>query len=175
MELSADAPDLPQPSRSLDERSTLLGMLDYHRAVLLRKSWNLDRAQLESTLPPSDLTIAGLVHHMAFVEEYWFRHLFAGLDEREPWAGVDWSVDPDWEMDIAPSLGHDLLVAQFERSIAESRDIVDATADLDQRGRIERGLDVNLRWILVHMVEEYARHCGHADLIRQSIDGQTGD
>ncbi len=152
-------------------------MLDYYRVVLVRKTWGLSDDQLAIPLPPSDMTLGGLLFHMALVEDHWFDHRFAGNDELEPWASVPWDDDPDWEFHTASQLTHDEVVEQFESSVGRSRSAVAAAESLDQLAALSRddGVSWNLRWILVHMIEEYARHCGHADLIRESIDATTGD
>ena len=152
-------------------------MLEYYRAVLLRKASGLTAEQLRRSLAPSDLTKAGLVMHMALVEDHWFDHRFAGNPEHEPWASADWEADVDSEMTLAATLGIDELFAQFDLSVARSRAAFGAANSLDQIAVLshEDGTPWSLRWIMVHMIEEYARHCGHADFIRQSIDGATGD
>lgn len=156
------------------ERATLVEFLDYYRDVLLRKAVGLTRAQLATTVGSSSLTLAGLLKHMALVEQGWFRECWLGEPPIEPWASVDWQARPDWELETAvddePQALADLYLAAIERSrhaIADSHDL-DATVE-------SRGRTISLRWILVHMIEEYARHCGHADLLRESIDGTTGD
>ena len=158
-----------------DEIANLTSFLDHHRRVLRAKAGGLDRADLQRTLPPSDLTLGGLVKHLAFVEDWWFgRHL---LDDQHPlWAGVDWAADPDWDWHSAADDTPEQLWALWEETVARSRAAVDQDPRPERlalRGRA--GRDLELRWILAHMVEEYARHNGHADLIRQSIDGSVGD
>ena len=177
MSAGADPPDLPDVGSLDDERTTLVSMLDFYRAVLVRKAWGLNDEQLATPIAPSDLTIGGLVLHMALVEDFWFDHRFCGHDELEPWAGAPWDDDPDWEFHTAHEWGHPDLVAQFEESVTRSRRAIVSADTLDQPAALERsdGTRWNLRWILVHMIEEYARHCGHADLIREAIDGTTGD
>jgi len=174
---TGDAPPLPQLDRSADEPTTLTEMLGFYRAVLVRKAWGLDDRQLSQPLTPSGITIGGLVLHMALVEDHWFDHRFHGNDEREPWASVPWDDDRDWEFHNAHQWSGDRLLAQFDESVERSRVVVSSAESLDQLARLTRddGTQWNLRWILVHMIEEYARHCGHADLIRESIDGATGD
>ena len=110
---------------------------------------------------------------MALVEQEWFRHRFEGKDEVEPWASLDWDADQDAEMTLAQTWPVEELFERYERSIAYSRSTTAATTSLDQLSeRPNRdGEHWSMRWILVHMIEEYARHCGHADLIREAIDG----
>lgn len=111
---------------------------------------------------------------MVAVEQNWFRVRFAGGEYGEPWNSLDFSTDKDAEMTIAETWSGDEVRSRFDETIAESRTIA-ANAGLDDLSvKADRdGNHWNLRWILVHMIEEYARHCGHADLIRESIDGDT--
>ena len=168
------APPPHDPDVTASERQTLIEFLDYYRAVLLRKAAGLDRAQLATRLGASSLTIGGLLKHMAFVEHGWFRECWLGEGLIEPWSGVDWQATPDWDLDSAagdsPTELHRLYLASIERSRAAIADAHDPDATVRYREQ-----PWSLRWILVHMIEEYARHCGHADLIRETIDGQTGD
>jgi uncharacterized damage-inducible protein DinB len=162
------------PDGTASERQTLIEFLDYYRAVLLRKAAGLDRAQLATRLGASSLTIGGLVKHMAFVEHGWFRECWLGEGLIEPWSAVDWEATPDWDhesaADDSPADLADLLLASIERSRAAIADEPDLAATVRYREQ-----SWSLRWILVHMIEEYARHCGHADLLRETIDGRTGD
>ena len=164
----------PDPPFAVDERETLVAFLDFYRAVLLRKAAGLTRAQLAVSIPPSDMTIGGLVKHMALVENSWFVCNWQGADRGEPWTSVDWDTDPDWDFHSAADDEPEQLLALYTTAIERSRaaiaDSHDLSATAESRGRV-----ISLRWILVHMIEEYARHCGHADLLRQSIDGATGD
>ena len=172
-----DAPELPETPRAADERTTLLTMLDYYRAVLIRKTCGLSDEQLATPLHVSDLTLGGLVLHMALVEDNWFDHRFRGNDPREPWASAPWAEDSDWEFHNVSDWTHTELLAQFETSVARSRAVIAATEHLDDVAtrRQRDGSGWSMRWILVHMIEEYARHCGHADYLRESLDGATGD
>ena len=166
----------PEPVRSAPERDTLVTFLDYFRSVLLRKAAGLDATQLATTLGPSTLTIGGLVKHMAFVEDHWFHNVLLGNDYPEPWASADWATSPDWEFDTASNDSPSELLGQFRASIARSDMAIASIPGLDSiAAKPSNGEPTSLRWILVHMIEEYARHCGHADLIRESIDGQSGD
>jgi uncharacterized damage-inducible protein DinB len=169
-------PLAPDPARNQAARDNLVSFLEYYRSVLIRKAVGLDSAQLAATLGRSSLTIGGLVKHMAFVEDHWFGHVLLGEEYPEPWASADWNTSPDWEFDTAPNDSPTELLAQYERSVERSRRALDAVDDLDAiAARPSHDQPVNVRWILVHLIEEYARHCGHADLIRESIDGRTGD
>ncbi len=165
-----------EPSTTANERDLLVAMLDYYRSVLLRKAAGLTQAQLATRHEPSTLTIGGLLKHMALVETHWFNDVWAGLPEPEPWSSVDWSSSPDWDFDTAAGDTPEQLQVLFEQAVGRSRALIAADLDLDQlaKGANRRGA-INLRWILVHMIEEYARHCGHADLMREAIDGATDD
>jgi uncharacterized damage-inducible protein DinB len=166
------------PALAGDERTTLTGFLDYHRDTLRMKVDGLTAEQLRATLPPSDMTLGGMLKHLAFVEHWWTSCVFLGQEYAEPWASVDWRSDADWDWHSAAEDGPEELRALFDAAVAAS-DAVVAAADLDQlsvrESRREAGERFSLRWILVHLIEEYARHNGHADLIRESIDGVTGE
>ena len=170
-----DRPPAPPIPLEADERTMLLAFLDFYRAELRDRAWGLDAAQLDRQHPPTTLTIARLLSHMAWVEEIWFRVRLDGDDFGDPWATLDWDADDDAEMTHGEQLGPDELVALYDRSIDDSNRRIAAATSLDQRsvGTNRDGDHWSLRWILVHMIEEYARHCGHADLIRESIDGDT--
>jgi hypothetical protein len=162
------------PSYAVDERQTLIEFLDYYRAVLIRKAVGLTKHQLATSVPPSELTLGGLVKHMALVEVSWFVQNWGGRPAGEPWDSVDWDADRDWDFHSAADDEPEQLLALYQASIDASRlaiaDSFDLSATAESRGRV-----ISLRWILVHMIEEYARHCGHADLIREAVDGATGD
>lgn len=156
-----------------DERTMLNGWLDYHRATLELKCAGLTDDQLrERSAPPSALSLLGLVRHMAEVERIWFRIRLAG----EP-IGYIWITDDDGDADFDGVDTADVREAfdayhaeiDAARAIVASHDTLDATFEHPRRGHI------SLRWVLVHMIEEYARHNGHADLIRERIDGTIGD
>jgi uncharacterized damage-inducible protein DinB len=161
-----------EPAFDADERAMLEGWLDYHRATLLWKCEGLEADQLVArAVPPSALSLLGLVRHMAEVERWWFRRVIAGEglddiystdDERE--ADFDLVDDADPDEDRATFLAE----VDAARAVAAAR-------DLDFVGHDPRGADVSLRWVMTHMIEEYARHNGHADLLRESLDGATGD
>jgi uncharacterized damage-inducible protein DinB len=127
------------------------------------------------------MTLGGMVKHLALVEDDWFNVVFLGNEEAEVWKGVDWDADRDWEWHTAARDTPEQLRALFDEAVAGSdRVIAGALAGegLDQlsvRDSRNGQSKFSLRWILVHMIEEYARHNGHADLIRESIDGETGE
>lgn len=167
-----------EPAFDADERTMLSACLDYQRATLAWKASGLTQAQLAQTIASSSLTIAGLVNHIALVEDSWFTDRFAGLGDPERWAGVDWDDDPEWEFRTALDDPPEQLLAQYAESCERSRAVVAAAESLDARSVAtdrQLGQHFTLRWILVHMIEETARHNGHVDLLRESIDGLTGE
>ncbi|MGW0118603.1 DinB family protein [Streptomyces sp. NPDC003327] len=162
------------PSTTSGEREALEQWLDFHRATLARKCEGLDDAQLRTpSAPPSDLNLLGLVRHMAEVERGWFRSTLAG--EKAGWI---YATDEDYDRDIHATEGdtYEEAYATWQAEIAYAREVA-AGRDLDDlaEGKDRTGRSYNLRWIYLHMIEEYARHNGHADLIRERIDGATGD
>ena len=169
--------DRTDPDTKGDELTLLSQFLDYHRATLVWKVSGLDRQQLGTRLEPSALTLAGLVKHMALVEDSWFGQVLLGRDEVEPWASVDWDDDPDWEFRTAVDDDPDALLALYTDACERSRAAVAEVGDLDRLAakRSRSGEQFNLRWIMLHMIEETARHNGHADLLRETIDGATGE
>jgi uncharacterized damage-inducible protein DinB len=160
-----------------DELTTLERFLDFYRAVMVRKAQGLTAEQLAARLGPSELTIGGLIKHLAYAEDIWFDRRLAGNEWVEPWASVDWDADPDWEIHSAVDDDLDALLGLYAQACARSRAAVDAVGDLDAMCKLpnRRGEYFSMRWILLHMIEETARHAGHADLIRESIDGTVGD
>jgi uncharacterized damage-inducible protein DinB len=138
----------------------------------------LDKEQLGRRLPPSSLTLAGLLKHLALVEDSWMHHRMLGEDQPEPWATAPFADNPDWELDSAldddPAYLRSLYVDACDRSRAALGRF--DSLDSESVGRDRRtGERFSLRWILVHLIEETARHNGHADLLRESIDGSTGE
>lgn len=152
----------------------LNSFLDFYRAALLDRAHGLDQGQLNRTLPPSSLTISRLLAHMAWVEQVWFRVRFDGGEFVHPFDDLDLDADPDAEMNLSTRWSLEELTAIYNDSISDSRSRVAATSSFDEVSNASReGRHWSMRWIMVHMIEEYARHCGHADLIRESIDGDT--
>ena len=165
------------PPLAGDETATVLGYLDYQRVTLRRKVEGLDADQLQATLAPSDMTLGGMVKHLAFVEHWWTRCVFEGQEYGEPWASVDWDADWDWDWHSAAGADLEQLLGLLDHEVAASDEVVQRAGDL---GRLSQrtgreGEPFSLRWILVHLVEEYARHNGHADLLRESVDGTVGE
>ncbi len=157
------------------EREMLGQYLDYQRATMLAKTDGLTRDQLARPHPPSSLTLAGLLYHLALVEETWMEVRFAGRPEREPWAGVDWDADPQWEFRTAATLDPAQVRQRYLDACERSREVAAAASGLDQLSAAGRdGQHFSLRWVLLDLLAETARHAGHADLIREAIDGQVG-
>ncbi|MCC3771756.1 DinB family protein [Streptomyces sp. UNOC14_S4] len=168
-----NASERPEPPTVADERTSLESWLDFHRATLALKCAGLDDRQLrEVSVPPSSLTLLGLVRHMAEVERNWFRRVLGGEDARPLYYGDD---DPDGEFHVTERDTWDEAHAAWQAEIAAAREAARGRS-LDDRGVSPRsGKEFDLRWIYIHMIEEYARHNGHADLIRERIDGVTGE
>ena len=165
------------PPQRGTEAELLYAFLDYQRATLGRKTSGLDAEQLARTLPPSTMTLAGMIKHLALVEDYWFSYVFAGNEDAPVFRDVDWDADPDWEWHSAIADEPAALRALHDGTVVHSRAVV-AGEDLGAvsvRANRRTGEKFSLRWIVLHMIEEYARHNGHADLIRESIDGQRGE
>jgi len=155
-----------------DERETLSSYLDWHRATFELKCSGVPLERLsDRTVPPSSLSLHGLARHLAGVERWWFRIQFAGEDVPMLYYSDD---DPDQDFD---SLEGDIEEAfdVWRAECQRSREIVAAAASLDETGtRRSTGEPFSLRWLMVRLIAEYARHDGHADLLRERIDGATG-
>ncbi len=151
------------------ERTMLTAFLDYHRATLLWKVDGVGDADLRRPLTPSGMSLLGLVKHLAYVEQWWFLMVFAGEDLPAPWTDAD--PDADWRVEDDETTA---AILDFYRATVERARAVVAAADLDAPAR-RPGKEQTLRWIMVHMIEETARHNGHADLMREAIDGATGE
>ena len=167
--------DRTPPPFAADEPTMLLAFLHYFRDTLRRQADGLDAEQLATRLAPSTLTLGALLKHLALVECFWTAEVLTGGRMGEPWASADWDADPDWEMTSAAEDSPDELRRLFDTEVAAADAVyrrLIAEGGLDTLAVRERhGAHPSLRWVLVHLVEEYARHCGHADLIRESIDG----
>jgi uncharacterized damage-inducible protein DinB len=154
------------------EREALAAWLDFERATLLTKLEGLDDEQLRRPMVPSGVCLLGLVKHLTAVEHGWFAVDFARSGEEYLFESPD---DPDAEFKIEPTDATDSVVAGYLRACERSREIVARAESLDERTPLSGGRELDLRWILIHMIEETARHNGHADIIRELIDGTTGD
>jgi uncharacterized damage-inducible protein DinB len=158
----------------LDERSTLNEYLRAYRLTLEMKCADLNAEQIaRRSVPPSTMSLLGLVRHLADVERSWFRRVMAGEDipkryssDADPYGAWDGACgDPDV---VAEAW------ASWREEVGFAEQFTAAASDLDIVGHMADGGTISLREILVHMIEEYARHCGHADLLRERIDGRVG-
>jgi len=172
----------PRPPQEAGETATLLGFLDYQRATLEWKCRGLSDDQLRVAVPPTSMTLGGLLKHLAYVEDYWLTQVVAGQPPAEPWTREDWEADPDWDWHSAADDPGDELRALWVERVERSRAVAGSQLSQGEAEALDEAHSawggqgrVSLRWVLVHMIEEYARHNGHADLIRESVDGQTGE
>lgn len=170
----------PEPPPSANEVDTLIGFLEWQRSTLEWKIRGLDRVGMNTTVAESSMTLGGIVKHLAWVEDHWFSYFLHDRARSATWELVDWSAEPNWEWTSAASDLPEALRALWTRACEASRTALDEAltrGGLDQLSRRtwDNGDAPSLRWILVHMIEEYARHNGHADLIREAIDGQVGE
>jgi uncharacterized damage-inducible protein DinB len=167
--------DRHEPGFTDDEMTMLRGWLDYHRATLLMKCEGLSDEQLrERAVAPSKLTLLGLVRHMAEVERWWFRSVFAG--ETVPDLFCDDETNRDGDFDDVDTADVAADLATFRAECDAGRAVVTAADSADAAGVYPRtNSPIKLRWVMTHMIEEYARHNGHADILREQIDGTTGD
>jgi uncharacterized damage-inducible protein DinB len=162
------------------ELDTLNGFLDQYRAVLIAKATGLTDEQARShAVEPSNLSILGLLRHMAEVERHWFRRMLLNESELPDFFATDGvaigTADGDFEFPETAALSEGVEILQ--RAITESRTAIEGKVpeDVSLATRPKTGETVSLRWILIHMIEEYARHCGHADFLRERLDGKRGD
>ena len=162
-----------------DEVSVLLAALDRQRAGLRRRCSGLSREQLNRPLPPSTMTLAGLLKHLALVESASFSEGLRDEALIPPFDEVDWDADVDWEWHTAVHDDPQVLLDLFDAAVAQSQRITaEVLAGPDGLETLARrptryGPPARLRWILMHAIEEYAQHNGHADLLREAIDGRT--
>ena len=161
-----------------DETEAILGALHRNRRTFAWKTGGLDAAAMRRTLGPSSMTLGGLVKHLALVEDHYFTHQLLGRDYPAHWAPMDQT--PDWEWtsaaDDSPEQLRVLWLQAVERSAAAVDEVIATGGGLDHLLAVSDGSETpNLRRVLVDMVEEYARHTGHADLLRESVDGLVGE
>lgn len=161
------------PPRAAAEKETLSSFLDYHRATLLWKVAGLSDDDLRRSIVPSGVTLLGMVKHLAYVERWWFQAVFAGESVTFPWTDAD--PDADWRVEASETT--DEIIVLYKAEVRRSREIV-AGANLEAHAQAEARhgkAEESLRWIVVHMIEETARHNGHADILRELTDGKTGE
>jgi hypothetical protein len=170
-----DEQSRPEPPLAGDETATLLGSLERQRATLAWKCGGLDAAGLRATLAPSSITLGGLLKHLARVEDDYFSVRLHGRDPRPPWDRVAWA----WDWQSAAEDSPEQLFALWQDAVARSRSLVaEALTEggLEQLARSTAWSEPpSMRRILIDLIEEYARHVGHADLIRESVDGLVGE
>jgi uncharacterized damage-inducible protein DinB len=156
------------------ERATLLDYLRAYRLTMEMKCADLDAAQLaRRSVPPSTMSLLGLVRHMADVERNWFRLVMAQADAPPLYWSED-VPDADWLGAVADPAVVDGAWRAWREEVAFAEKFVADSPDLGINGIMRDGTSIALREVLVHMIEEYARHCGHADLLRERIDGRVG-
>jgi uncharacterized damage-inducible protein DinB len=166
------------PGFLVDERTSLVEFLDFHRATFLEKSAGLTHAQLNQALETSTLTLAGLMKHLAHVEDNWMQVRFLDGELPSPWDTAPFDVDPDWDFHSAPNDTPEELVALYQAACDRSRSAVELIESMDTKSKTllqPENTTFTLRWMLLHLIEETARHNGHADLLREAIDGLTGE
>ena len=169
-----------EPQQLADELTTLREFLDYYRSVLIAKATGLTDEQARShAVEPSNLSILGLLRHMAEVERHWFRRMLLNESELPDFYAANGvaigTADGDFEFPATATLKEGVEVLQ--QAIAESRTAIEGKSPdyVSLATRPKTRETVSLRWILIHMIEEYARHCGHADFLRERLDGKKGD
>jgi len=162
------------PPFAADERTMLVAFLDYYRETMIAKIEGLDDAQAGWTPAPTANSLLGLINHLTYVEHWWFHECLLGKPPELPDVfGED--KDADFRPPADQPIG--FTVDRYRQECTRSNEIVVATSSLDEISKNERvkKRGITLRWILVHMIEETARHAGHADITRELIDGATGD
>lgn len=173
--------DSIEPPLAGDEVAAMLGSLDRMRGTFAWKCWDLDAESMQTTVGVSAMTMGGLLKHLALVEDHKFSQTLGGHVGDDIWRSGDWDSDPDWEWNSAshdaPEQLYALWLGAVERSRAVMRQVL-ASGGLDQRVSgvtDEEGRSPNLRRWIMDAIEEYSRHTGHADLIREAIDGRVGE
>lgn len=172
----------PEPILAGDEVVTLVTFLDYQRATLEWKTRGLTTEQLRQRIPSSAMTLGGLLGHLAWVESFWLEETVAGQPAPEPWGSIDFEADDDADWTLGVTLEGDELRSLWVANVERSRAVVEGF--IEQHGADALGTTVPawggrehvaVRWVLTHMIEEYARHNGHADILREAVDGETGE
>ncbi|MFJ8634400.1 DinB family protein [Streptomyces sp. NPDC093568] len=173
-------PVLLEPPVAGSEVDTLVGSLERQRRIFAWKCEGLDAAGLTARLAPSALTLGGLLKHLALVEDEYLTRRLLGAELGAPWDGVDWDSEPDWEWTSAVRDSPGELYALWKAAVARSRGHVRSALAEGDAGRLvaytsSRGESPSLRRLLIDLIEEYARHLGQADMIRESVDGRVGE
>lgn len=173
-------PVKPEPPMAGDEAATLLGFLERQRATFEWKTGGLDAGGLNASLGPSSMTLGGMLKHLTRFEDDMCTEWLHGRAQLAPWNAVDWDDDGDWDWNSAAGDSPEWLYGQWHDAVTRSRALLaDALEDggLGRQGVVPSHPEIelpSLRYILLNMIEEYARHNGHADLIRESVDGLVG-
>jgi hypothetical protein len=154
-----------------DEKNMLSAFLDRYRETMVWKLDGLSKEQASARLVPSPTTLLGIVKHLAYVERWWFQMNFAGDPVSFPWPEDEPDEDIDFRVTTTDTI--EGIRALYEQECARSREIV-AAASLDDLAKDQKRGDRTMRWIMVHMIEETARHAGHADILRELTDGAIG-
>jgi hypothetical protein len=174
------AEPLRQPPVTGNEVDTLIGSLERQRRTFAWKTGGLDPAGLNTRIAESTMTLGGLLKHLALVEDDYFSYKLWGHERAAPWNAVDWDDDPDWEWRTAAEDSPEHLYGLWDEAVSRSRALVaraleEAELDRPARRAWPDGRSPSLRRMLADMVEEYARHVGHADLLREAVDGLVGE
>ncbi|MGH2549975.1 MAG: DUF664 domain-containing protein [Thermomicrobiales bacterium] len=169
-----DTQGRPEPPIAGDEAATLVGFLERQRATFAWKCGGLDANGLRATIGSSAMTLGGMLKHLARFEDDMSTEWLQGLEQLPPWNAVDWEAEPDWDWRSAGEDPREELYSRWQEAVIRARSLL---ADAIATGGAERQISERapkLRYILINMIEEYARHNGQADLIRESIDGLVG-
>jgi uncharacterized damage-inducible protein DinB len=171
---------MSETSQPPGEADSLLSVLARNRRTFAWKTYGLTTQDLRATTAASTMTIGGLVKHMALVEADWLAVKLAGQEYGSPWDAVDFDADPDWEWRTGALDSPDELYAVWRAAVERSRELV--TEVIRERGldgpasfTLPDGRTPTVRAMLLDMIEEYARHTGHADILREAVDGRVGE
>jgi hypothetical protein len=162
----------PDPPVSADETTTLLNFLERQRATFAWKCGGLDASSLAAMTTASGMTLGGMLKHLARFEDDMATEWLNGLPQLPPWNAVDWEAEPDWDWRSASEDTPEELYARWQTAVERARERFEAALGQGSEQR-PAGLP-SIRYVLINMIEEYARHNGHADLIREAIDGLVG-
>jgi hypothetical protein len=174
----ADFPPWEPPFNG-DETSAVLGALDRQRATFRWKCADLDAAGLAATTAASELTLGGLLKHLALIEDFYVQVKILGKPMPSDWEGADWDTD-GWEFRSAAEDSPDRLYDLWDSAVTRSRDAVEEILGRGGLGApaaltMADGRVVNIRRMVLDLIEEYGRHTGHADILREAVDGRTGE